>query len=353
MAGLDANTVYYTRFNEGPDTATTSLDQATGGNAPHTNTFVGTAQLDTAVKKYAGDTSSLLLDENSDYVSVPDSADWDVGTNFTFEAWVRPTSNPAWAYLFGQVNSSEYMPIGIAVNEDDMYMLMSTNGSSWALSPAGLASLPLNTWTHVAYIKVGSDYGLYADGTQVAYGSSGSAPYSSSDAMRIGNAYTDLSKGIPGNIAHTRIQDNNVFSAAPNVGLSNTITIPTEAYSAGSEQSATYTPVPLDLTVPAMTASAVAPLTSSYTAVPLTLTVPTMTATAVVPVTASYTAVLMDLTIPSMTASGTQFVTASFEPVELTLTIPAMSTNRTYTTYDSTSEKLNIYVNGNLHWEMG
>jgi hypothetical protein len=57
-----------------------------------TVSFVGTAQLDSAIKKFG--TTSLLLDGNSDYVSVPDSADWDFGTgDFTIDLWIYATGS--------------------------------------------------------------------------------------------------------------------------------------------------------------------------------------------------------------------------------------------------------------------
>lgn len=87
MAVDDSYTKALLHFN-GIDTSTTFRDESgktwTGG---------GTAQLDTAQKKLG--TASLLLDGNSDYISTPDHADFDVGSgDFTIDFWVRFNAIP-------------------------------------------------------------------------------------------------------------------------------------------------------------------------------------------------------------------------------------------------------------------
>ena len=83
---VDPYAVFLCHFN-GVDEATAATDSGLGGNAPHTITFSGTAQLDTAVKKLGS--AALLLDGNSDYVSMADSADWTFAGNFTIECFIN------------------------------------------------------------------------------------------------------------------------------------------------------------------------------------------------------------------------------------------------------------------------
>jgi hypothetical protein len=69
---------------DGADGATAATDYSP---TPKTVTFAGNAQLDTANKKWGN--ASLLLDGTGDYLSIPDHADWDLGTgDYTVEAWV-------------------------------------------------------------------------------------------------------------------------------------------------------------------------------------------------------------------------------------------------------------------------
>ena len=73
---------------DGTDGATTSTDSAVAGNAPHTLTFAGNAELDMAQKEFGP--SSVLLDGSGDAVSCASSSDWQFGNgDFTAECWVR------------------------------------------------------------------------------------------------------------------------------------------------------------------------------------------------------------------------------------------------------------------------
>jgi hypothetical protein len=76
--------VLYIKF-DGTDGA-----QAYTAETGQTVTFVNTAQLDTSYKQFGS--SSLLLDGDSDSVSVPDSDDWNFGSDkFTIRGFFRPT----------------------------------------------------------------------------------------------------------------------------------------------------------------------------------------------------------------------------------------------------------------------
>ncbi len=60
----------------GANGATSTVDSSEHG---HAITFVGTAQLDTAEKKFG--TSSLLVDGDSDCLKIADSPLWDICDN--------------------------------------------------------------------------------------------------------------------------------------------------------------------------------------------------------------------------------------------------------------------------------
>ena len=75
---------------DGADEHTTFTDSSVGGNggSQHTVTAQNTAQGDTAQKKFG--TASGLFDGDSDYLTVPDHADWEFGTGkLTIDFWVR------------------------------------------------------------------------------------------------------------------------------------------------------------------------------------------------------------------------------------------------------------------------
>lgn len=79
--------VFYCRF-DGADAATEAVDESASA---HEMTFLGNAQLDTAIKRFGS--ASLLLDGTGDYVTAPNSTDFHFGTgDFTIHGVVRPNA---------------------------------------------------------------------------------------------------------------------------------------------------------------------------------------------------------------------------------------------------------------------
>ena len=178
---------------DGSDTATSTSDESDNS---HTITFAGTAQLDTAQKKFG--TASLLLDGDSDYIQVADhdSFDFDAG-NFTVECWIRfaalgnNTIFSHWAngtassmsYYLTYFNGSGILRLGhyLSGNADTSY--------SWSPSTG--------TWYHIALERSGTTIKVYIDGTSViSVSASTTALRNSEDPFRIG-VFNDASTGSP------------------------------------------------------------------------------------------------------------------------------------------------------------
>ena len=178
---------------DGSDTATSTSDESDNS---HTITFAGTAQLDTAQKKFG--TASLLLDGDSDYIQVADhdSFDFDAG-NFTAECWIRfaalgnNTIFSHWAngtsssmsYYLTYFNSSGILRLG--------YYLSGNADTSYSWSPS------TGTWYHIALERSGTTIKVYIDGTSViSVSASTTALRNSEDPFRIG-VFNDASTGSP------------------------------------------------------------------------------------------------------------------------------------------------------------
>lgn len=154
-------------------------------------TAVGTAQVDTAYYKFA--TGSCLLDGNSDYLSVPDSADWAFGTgDFALGFWVRFNTVKTTGF-FGQDQTNT---LGW-----DMYY---ASGSVTFLidgSPAVAFSgwtPSANTWYHIELNRNGNNWYFFVNGTQTGSTqvSSGSVADRAS-VLRIGCTWYDSAINIP------------------------------------------------------------------------------------------------------------------------------------------------------------
>ena len=176
---------------DGSDTATSTSDESDNS---HTITFAGTAQLDTAQKKFG--TASLLLDGDSDYIQVADhdSFDFDAG-NFTAECWIRfaalgnNTIFSHWAngtassmsYYLTYFNSSGILRLG--------YYLGGNLDSTYSWSPS------TGTWYHIALERSGTTIKVYIDGTSViSVSASTTALRDSEDPFRVG-VFNDGSTG--------------------------------------------------------------------------------------------------------------------------------------------------------------
>ena len=158
VSDTDSYTKLLVHFN-GADAATTYIAE-TG----QTVTFGGTAQLDTAQKVFG--TASLLLDGDSDYVTVPDSDDWTFGAeDFTIDFRVRFNS-VAQAHFF-------YQRIGSTANErwigydhaSHLLTFISNNASGGSEGHFRCSWTPVaDTWYHIEISRYGSSCKMYIDG---------------------------------------------------------------------------------------------------------------------------------------------------------------------------------------------
>lgn len=209
---------------EGSDTSTTFYDASPSN---HTITANGTAQIDTAQYKFGS--SALLLDGDSDYLSIPDSTDWDIfgsnSDNWTIDFWVKHTDHTGTEYYMSQRQVSNQWYIAHTHGSGLGAALMISG--VWELNlPAG-GEITDTNWHHVAFIKVADEYGLYLDGTQVSYLQNSSTHTLSAELQigaRAGANFFD------GHMDEIRIIHSNAFSGAPNSTPDDTITIPTIAY---------------------------------------------------------------------------------------------------------------------------
>lgn len=163
----DTNLLFH--FN-GADAAT-STDDASPSN--HTPTFVNQAQLDTDNWKFPQ--SSLLLDGASDYITIPDHADWDYGTgDFTFDAYVYFTSLPAstksFELILHALSSGEGAGSWIwrLYNDSGNYELrMMVYDTGYSTAAATWSTPVVNTWYHIAVVRSSGTVTQYVDGVSV------------------------------------------------------------------------------------------------------------------------------------------------------------------------------------------
>ena len=201
----DGNTKLLLHF-DGTDAATSTTDAS---SSSHGITFNGTAQLDTAIKKFG--TASLLLDGNSDLLDITGTTgDFNHGTgDFTYECWFYSDSFASTSktiFMSGtHDNAGEVLVRG---NTSSNMNIETRNDSNTHHAFTGGVTLSTGAWHHMALTKQTASnlLRLYingvADGTVSTTGS-----YGSTTELHIGNM-PGYSMYFDGNIDEFRVSDN-------------------------------------------------------------------------------------------------------------------------------------------------
>jgi len=227
MAGINSDTKLMLHCN-GSDESTTFTDDSP---SEHTVSAIATAQLDTSVKKFG--TASGMFDGDSDYLTIPDSSDFDVvandSDNWTLDCWLYYTGGTL-IYICGQTQNSATEYWKFAGTAYDGRITFGIFDSGWIFNARTPTNTVLvNTWYHIATCKVADEYGVYVGGVQKVYASNDNT-LNFSAPLKIGGD-NEQGNWTQGWIDELRIQKSNYFNASPNVGLTDTITVPTEEYS--------------------------------------------------------------------------------------------------------------------------
>lgn len=183
MAGLDSNVKLYCNFNS-------AIQDDYGGKALTGN---GSASINLTTKKF-GAGSLELTATTSDYVSITDHTDFDIGSGeFTFDFWVNfktlPTSGN-YMCLFSSRNASSDIAYAMLIhNNGGTYKLLwqyTTNGSTLVNTEKEI-NISTSTWYHVAVQRVSNKLWVFLDGKPVFWlNMTGITIHNSSADFRIG-----------------------------------------------------------------------------------------------------------------------------------------------------------------------
>ena len=167
------------------DGDTTFADAAQG----HGLTVSGDTEHSIAVgNPFTGDDRAIYFDGTDDYLDMPDSTDFTLGSgDFTYECWLNPSSLPTSGSVsvFGQGNSLGQTASGsvglgyqASVGGIGFSWYDSTNsisydptysGTTGSTRASGTTSVSTNTWYHFAIVRSGATVTMYKDG--VSYSS--------------------------------------------------------------------------------------------------------------------------------------------------------------------------------------
>ncbi len=227
--GIDSDTVLMLHCN-GVDESTTFIDSSI---APHTVTAEGSAQIDTAVKKFG--TGAGLFNGSTDYLTVPDSADWYFGTgDFVIDCWVwmatLPASGEYCPILSQEVDANHLWSFGIkeAGGDQKLYIFQDNVPTTGRIEATRTISLSIETWTHLAIVRTGTSIRFFKNAVQLGGAYSESDPMSDFATILLIGYATIISSGdvfFHGGIDELRV------SKGTDRGWSSGFSLPTSEYS--------------------------------------------------------------------------------------------------------------------------
>ena len=159
--GNDSNTLLLLASNT-TNGSTTFTDTSVGGST-HSISRGGSTVHSTTQKKFG--TSSIYIDGHDDNLNTSADSDFDFGTgDFTIDAWIYPNGNQQYGTILaamdsGQQSTSWNFGYSNTVNEFSMW----GEGDSTFSGNDGSA-VALSTWTHIAFVKYGTNATQYING---------------------------------------------------------------------------------------------------------------------------------------------------------------------------------------------
>lgn len=146
---------------DGGDGSTNIVD-----NIGHGISVVGNTAISATQSKFGG--SSLYFDGTGDYLTLPNSADWAMGTgDFTVEGWIYPTTLTPYS-----TNSSRVLvDLRATASGAGIAICMGSGGYPFVYcAPLGwngagtTQKFVVNTWNHFAFVRRGTEFFFFVNG---------------------------------------------------------------------------------------------------------------------------------------------------------------------------------------------
>lgn len=164
---------------DGADGSTSFPDSSLSA---HAITAHGNAQNDTAqFATLTGNSASALFDGTGDYLTTPNSTDFDMGTgDFTIDFWLRFNSTSVVQNFCGANESLGTNTLQVRYNNINGQLQMFMQGLTYAVAWTPSTA----TWYHVAVTRSGTSMRAFINGTQLG------ATQTSSDNIDCGTDYS-------------------------------------------------------------------------------------------------------------------------------------------------------------------
>ncbi|MBI1977275.1 MAG: hypothetical protein HYS55_00820, partial [Candidatus Omnitrophica bacterium] len=170
-------------FLQNPDALMASVQGTSIPSYPVT--FYDNAQIDTTQSQFGG--ASARFDGSGDYLSLPDSDDWDFGTgDFTIDFWVMFNSTG------GEIALVSRNVDGILIRKSSAGKLQAYVNGNDVGDGTGDWNPSTGQWYHVAVVRAGTTGKTFVDGIQIGGDSTNSVDVQGTTGIRIGMRTDDV-----------------------------------------------------------------------------------------------------------------------------------------------------------------
>ena len=164
-----------------------------GSGTNKTLTANGNAGVGYEIPSYYG--SALSFDGSGDYLSIPDSDDFNFGSgDFTVEAWIKGATGgtKVQSVVLNQSigNAASDSAFYFGAGNDGTSLYLSTSGNSWTDYIASSVEVDNDGWNHLVWQRRGSLLELYTNGVCVGTGNFTGTVYNSTREVEIGRQST-------------------------------------------------------------------------------------------------------------------------------------------------------------------
>jgi hypothetical protein len=185
MADPNYSSVSLLLHMDGANGSTTFTDNSP---SPKTVTANGNAQVSTTQSKFGG--ASGYFDGAGDYLSIPDSADFDFGSgNFTIEFWIYFSTTGQTHLICGQADSflsNGTIPFACSRTATNYIIFEAYSGSTNIITLQTTSTVTSSVWYHVAIVRNSNIFKLYLNGIEQQSATSSSALSNSTNPFSIG-----------------------------------------------------------------------------------------------------------------------------------------------------------------------
>lgn len=160
--GVDEHVVLLLH-NNGEDGSTNFIDASVVG--AHTVTANGDVHIDASEYKFGG--GSAFFDGEADYLSIPDSDNWDFGAgDFTIDFWVRFNDIESYQYFYQQYGGAKNTIYFIKHGSQRLNFYVINGGTIKAdyIMTDAWSGLRADTWYHIALVREGTSLNMYING---------------------------------------------------------------------------------------------------------------------------------------------------------------------------------------------